>query len=423
MTPPETPDAPAAAPTSPFAYRDYAVYQASRFCVTLAIQMQGLAVGYHVYRLTGRTLDLALVGLAQFLPAFVLSLVTGHVADRFDRRHVLAFSGVAQAVVSALLALIAWTGAGGTPAIYAVLLIGGTARAFAGPAGSALMPTLVPGPVVPRAIAWSSTLWQIATIAGPALGGLVYGLSRVPTWVYTSCLVAELVSVAGFLAVRARPEIVRRGAVTLDSLFAGVRYVRSKPVLLGAISLDLFAVLLGGAVALLPVFAEDVLRVGVGGLAWMRSTPAIGAACMALILSQRPLARRSGTWMFAAVAVFGLATIVFGLSESFALSIAALFVIGASDMVSVYVRQTLIQLRTPDEMRGRVSAVNMVFVGASNELGEFESGVAATFFGDGPTGAIRAVVVGGIGTLCVVALWASLFPALRKVDKLDGAAG
>ncbi len=419
MTVPEAPAAAPAGPRSPFLYRDYAAYQASRFCVTVAIQMQGLAVGYHVYRLTGRTLDLAFVGLAQFLPAFVLSLFVGHVADRFDRRWILSLSGVAQAVVSALLALIAWTGTGGTPAIYAVLLLGGTARAFAGPAGSALMPTLVPGPTVPRAIAWSSTVWQIATITGPALGGLVYGLARAPTWVYATCLVVELASSVGFLVVRARPQVARRVTVTLDSLFAGVRYVRSKPVLLGAISLDLFAVLLGGAVALLPVFAEDVLRVGVGGLAWMRAMPAVGAASMALWLSQRPLSRRSGRWMFSAVAVFGLATITFGLSRSFPLSLAALFVIGASDMVSVFVRQTLIQLRTPDEMHGRVSAVNMVFVGASNELGEFESGVVATLFGDGPAGAIRAVVVGGIGTLCVVGLWASLFPALRTVDKLD----
>jgi len=409
----------ASAPGSPFAHRDYAVFQASRFCVTVAIQMQGLAVGYHVYRLTGRALDLAFVGLAQFLPAFVLSLVTGHVADRFDRRRVLAIAGLVQVLVSAALAVIAWTRWGGTPAIYAALVLGGTARAFAGPAGSALMPTLVPGPVMPRAIAWSSTIWQIATIAGPALGGLVYGLGDSPTPVYGACLVAELVSTVGFLAVRPRAQAARGGGATLDALLAGVRYVRSKPVLLGAISLDLFAVLLGGAVALLPVFADAVLEVGVNGLAWMRSMPAIGAACMALLLSTRPIASRSGAWMFAAVAVFGLATIAFGLSTDYRLSLAALFVIGASDMVSVYVRQTLIQLRTPDEMRGRVSAVNLVFVGASNELGEFESGLVATFFGDGPQGAIRAVVVGGLGTLAVVALWARLFPALRKADRLD----
>jgi MFS family permease len=406
-------------PGSPFAHRDYAVFQASRFCVTVAIQMQGLAVGYHVYRLTGRALDLAFVGLAQFLPAFVLSLVTGHVADRFDRRRVLAVAGLVQVLVSAALAAIAWTRWGGTPAIYAALVLGGTARAFAGPAGSALMPTLVPGPVMPRAIAWSSTIWQIATIAGPALGGLVYGLGDSPTAVYVACLGTELVSTAGFLAVRPRAQAARGGAATLDALLAGVRYVRSKPVLLGAISLDLFAVLLGGAVALLPVFADAVLEVGVNGLAWMRSMPAVGAACMALLLSTRPIASRAGTWMFAGVAVFGLATIVFGLSRDYWLSLGALFVIGASDMVSVYVRQTLIQLRTPDEMRGRVSAVNLVFVGASNELGEFESGLVATFFGDGPTGAIRAVVVGGLGTLGVVALWARLFPALRKADRLD----
>jgi MFS family permease len=409
----------ASAPGSPFAHRDYAVFQASRFCVTVAIQMQGLAVGYHVYRLTGRALDLAFVGLAQFLPAFVLSLVTGHVADRFDRRRVLAVAGLVQVLVSAALAVVAWTRWGGTPAIYAALVLGGTARAFAGPAGSALMPTLVPGPVMPRAIAWSSTIWQIATIVGPALGGVVYGISGSATTVYVGCLATELLSTVGFLAVRPRPQAARGGAATLDALLAGVRYVRSKPVLLGAISLDLFAVLLGGAVALLPVFADAVLDVGVNGLAWMRSMPAIGAACMALLLSTRPIAGRSGTWMFSAVAVFGLATILFGLSRNYWLSLSALFVVGASDMVSVYVRQTLIQLRTPDEMRGRVSAVNLVFVGASNELGEFESGLVATFFGDGPQGAVRAVVVGGLGTLAVVALWARIFPALRKADRLD----
>jgi MFS family permease len=398
---------------------DWLRYQGGRIAVTLGLQLQGVAVAWDVYRRTGRALDLAWVGLAQFAPAFLLTLVTGHVADRFDRRWVLAVTAAVKLAALGLFGLALGEVASVLP-VYALLVVVGTARAFAAPAGSALVPTTVPTAMLPTAIATSSGLWQIVTIVGPATGGAAVALADDAAPVYAASALLQAVGVVMPLRIAPRPRATSVGpAATLDTVLAGIRYVRARPVLLGAISLDLFAVLLGGAVALLPVFAEDVLRVGAAGLGWMRSMPAVGAAAMAVVLAVRPPTRRVGAWMLGCVAVFGAATIVFGVSTRFELSLAALFVLGASDMVSVYVRTTLVQLRTPDEMRGRVSAVNMVFVGASNELGEFESGLTAELLGGGAVGAVRAVVIGGVGTLLVVALWARAFPALRRVDRID----
>ncbi|HVO29552.1 MAG TPA: MFS transporter [bacterium] len=423
MPPPSIP------PYAAFQHRDFRFYQSARFLATIGMQMVSVAVGWQVYAITGRALDLGYVGLAQFAPAFVLSLVTGSAADRFDRRRLIITCYLAIACCYALLFAHTHAPVGGVQGIYAVLVLLGIAEAFTGPAASAFMPSLVPVEHFTNAVAWSSTTWQTATIVGPAAGGVVYAVamslrgSRVDDGsaadaVYAAsaaCLLA-----ATFLLGFVKARSVRRQTegTALQRLGAGVRYVFGKKIVLGAISLDLFAVLLGGAVALLPIYARDVLHTGPWGLGLLRSAPAIGAAAMAFWIAHHPLRRRSGATMLACVAVFGVTTIVFGLSTSFFLSLAALIVGGAADMVSVVVRQTLVQLSTPDAMRGRVSAVNLVFIGASNELGEFESGVTAQLFGS----AVTAVIVGGVGTLVVVALWTLLFPALRDVDRLEDVA-
>lgn len=389
---------------------------AGRFLTTVGIQMQSVAVGWQVYALTGDPLHLGWVGLAQFLPMVLLALVGGHVADRFDRRRIAVVCLLVFAVGAGVLAVLSGLGRPNLSALYCVLVALGTGRAFYGPAASALLPKLVPLRDFPNAVAWSSTVFQIAMVGGPAVGGAAYaGLG--PAWVYASTALAA--SAATLLVLRVKVDDTRVADTTpvWQRLLAGLRYVWTEKVILGAVSLDLFAVLLGGAVALLPAVARDVLHVGPSGLGVLRGAPAAGAALMALGLAFRPLGRRAGGVMLGAVAVFGVATIVLGCSRSFALSLAALLVLGAADMISVYVRQTLVQLGTPDAMRGRVSAVNLVFIGASNELGEFESGVTAAWFGVMP-----AIVLGGAGTLVVVLLWAALFPALRKVDRLDAIA-
>jgi MFS family permease len=379
----------------------------------LGVQMQSVAVGWQIYAATGRPLDLAWVGLAQFLPAAGLSLVTGHVADRFDRRRILISCQAALAALA--LALFVTTRAGtGIGPIYAVLVGVGVARAFIGPATQSMLPTLVPVEHFGNAVAWSASFFQVATVVGPMLGGIIYAIAGGPGAVYamsSACLVAALMLVASMNKARARAP---RAATTRASVLAGVRYVRGNPIVLGAISLDLFAVLLGGATALLPVYARDILKLGPWALGALRSAPAAGAAVIAITLARWPIQRRAGSKMLVCVAIFGAATIVFGLSRSFALSLAALVVTGAADMVSVFVRSTLVQLATPEAMRGRVSAVNMVFIGASNELGEFESGLMAQWLGTVPS-----VVVGGIGTLAVVALWAWRFPKLAGVDRIE----
>jgi MFS family permease len=398
-----------------FGYRDFRRFQSARLLSVLGMQMQSVAIGWQIYAITGRAIDLAWVGLAQFFPAAGLSLVTGHVADRFDRRTILAVCHAAMAGLSLALTFVARGGSARIAPIYAVLVGIGVARAFLGPANQALLPSLVPAEHFGNAVAWGSSLWQASTVAGPVLGGLAYAAFGGPALVYAAaaaCAASALVLVA---TMKARPAASRAKA-TRASVLAGVEYVRTNQIVLGAISLDLFAVLLGGATALLPIYARDILHLGPWALGALRAAPAAGAAVTGVVLAVLPLERRAGAKMFAGVALFGVGTIAFGLSTSFVPALAALVLIGAADMVSVFVRSALIQLATPDAMRGRVSAVNMVFIGASNELGEFESGLTAQWFG-----AVPSVVLGGVGTLVVVALWVWLFPELRDVDRLDDA--
>jgi len=402
-----------ASPLSAFQFRDFRLFQLGKLLSTLAFQMQGVAVGWQVYALTGSALDLGYVGLAQFLPAVLMSLLTGHVADRFDRRHVLVICQTVLLGCTLLLFAGAQAAEPSVAAIYVVLTLIGAARAFLGPASSALLPNLVPVEHFPNAVAWSSSTWQVAVMAGPALGGLAYSLGSAAR-VYAIALALEVITLLVFVLIRARGAAQEPRARGASELLAGLRYVWRNPVVLGAISLDLFAVLFGGAVALLPIYARDILHIGPSGMGVLRSAPALGALAVGVVLAYRPLRRHAGRAMFVSVALFGVATIVFGISSHFGVSLVALVVSGAADMVSVFVRQTLVQLRTPDAMRGRVSAVNLVFVGASNEFGEFESGVTAAWLG-----VVPAVVAGGVGTCLVVLVWAILFPALRNIDRLD----
>lgn len=400
-------------PFAIFASADFRRYQAARFVATLGTQMGSVAVAWLVYDHTRRPLDLGFVGLAQFAPAFVLALVTGSVADRYDRRLIVAIGHASVALIWGALGVLAHRGLDDVRPIYALLVALGTARAFQGPASSSLVPNLVAPAHLGSAVAWASTTWQVATIAGPSLGGLALSAST-PAGVFALSALGAIFACAAALSVAPRPPPAPTREPAVDRLLAGLRYVWRTPVVLGSISLDLFAVLLGGAVALMPVYAREILRAGPWALGVLRSAPAVGASLMALALAYRPIARRAGPWMFASVAVFGLATIAFGLSTNVWLSALALAVVGASDMVSVVIRQHAVQVATPDAMRGRVSAVNLVFVGASNELGEFESGLTAQWLGP-----VRAVVYGGVGTLLVVAAWTGLFPALRRLDRLD----
>jgi MFS family permease len=402
-----------------FSHREFNLFQTAKIFAVLASQMQSVAIGWQVYAITGRPMDLAWVGLAQFFPALLLSLVTGHAADRIERRRILMACHGAMAMLSVALLLLAR--AGGTHAhllpIYAVLVGVGVARAFQGPAGQSLLPSLVPVAHFANAVTWGSFLWQATMVIGPTLGGILYATAGGPGLVYGLAAGWSLGAFVMLAAMKPIVRVARPEPVTRKSLLAGVRYVRGNQIVLGAISLDLFAVLLGGATALLPVYARDILHLGPWALGTLRSAPAVGAALTGLALAARPIERRAGAKMLACVGIFGVATIVFGLSHSFALSLLALTLVGASDMVSVVVRSSLVQLATPDAMRGRVSAVNMVFIGASNELGEFESGLTAQWFG-----AVPSVVLGGVGTLLVVALWAWRFPRLGRVDRLQDAA-
>jgi MFS family permease len=399
-------------PASAFSLPGFRLYWAARLCASLATQMQSIAVGWQVYDLTHRPLDLGLVGLAQFLPALSLALVTGHIADRYDRRRILALCVIVEAICALLLLSLTIQGNREERRIFAILFLFGVARAFEFPASIALMPNLVPPQQFASAAAWSSSAWQTATIVGPALGGLLYALG--PVVVYSLC--GGLLCTAAVVVSRIHIErsTTVKKAVTWESLLSGLAFIRSQPLVLGAISLDLFAVLLGGATALLPIYARDILQVGPSGLGLLRSVPALGALVTVLVLVRRPISRRAGPLLFVTVGVFGLATIVFGLSHNLWLSLATLALLGAADMVSVVIRRVLVQLSTPDEVRGRVSAVEAVFIGASNELGEFESGITAAWLG-----VVPAVVLGGAGTLTVVLLWAWLFPQLRRVDGLE----
>ena len=391
---------------------DFRFYGAARFLSGLAYQMQAVAIGWFVYDLTRSALALGLVGLAGFLPAMLSALVSGHVADAYERRLVGASAFGLQAMASFGLLAYALSGYGAVWPIYALVVIVGTARAFANPALQALLPTLVPGRLFGSAIAWNSSLWQTASVMGPALGGLLYAFGPMVVFALAGSSFACASLCVAVIRHRPAPP-TERPKVTWEALSAGLRYIRSQPVVLGAISLDLVAVLLGGATALLPIYAAAVLHVGPVGLGALRSMPAAGAVATAVFLAYRPLRRHAGLRMLRAVAVFGLATMVFGLSTSLPLSMACLFVTGAADMISVYVRQSFVQGETPDAMRGRVAAVNTVFIGASNELGEFESGVLAAAIG-----AVPAVVFGGVATILVALAWGRLFPALRDRDRL-----
>ena len=405
-----------------FAHRDFRLAMLAKTASVTAGQMQSVAIGWHVYEVTRRPLDLGLVGLAQFLPAAALSLVAGQVADRVDKRKILLVYHLGMVAASAALFAIARSGTPSVLPIYAVAVTLGTFRTFAGPANQSLLPHLVPIEVFPRAVAWSSSIWQAAAILGPALGGALQGTfggdpARAAALVYALAGALSCGSFFGILSMSVRTGPSDRASPSLSTVLAGVRFVFREKLVLGSISLDLFAVLFGGAVALMPVYARDILHAGPIGLGLLRSAPALGAATTAVVLAYHPVRRHLGPVLFVSVALFGASTIAFGLSRHIALSLFALFVVGASDMVSVVIRQLLVQLATPPSMRGRVSAVNLVFVGASNELGEFESGLTAAWLG-----AVPAVVLGGVGTLLVVAAFAVLFPTLRKMDEVPAAA-
>ncbi|MCX8502613.1 MAG: MFS transporter [Beijerinckiaceae bacterium] len=397
--------------SSAFASRDYRVFFTSRVLSALGHQMEVVALGWLVYEMTGSAFALGLIGLASFLPVLTMSLISGHVADRFDRRWIAIICYILIAIGSAGLIVCALIGTPALYAVYGITILLGFARSFSNPATQALMPTLVPREALPNAISWSTSAWQSASIVGPALGGILYIFG--PGTVFGIAGLMFIGACFCLYAIHTRPEAQKREPATLEAALAGIRFMREKPVILGAISLDLFAVLLGGASALLPVYAHDILMTGPWGLGVLRSAISVGAILMAIVLARFPVNRNSGRLMLISVAIFGLTIIVFGLSTNFWLSLAALLVMGASDMISVYIRQTLVQSETPDAMRGRVSAVSTVFIGASNELGEFESGMMAAAFGTVPS-----VVIGGIGTLIVVALWATFFPSLRDRDRL-----
>lgn len=386
-------------------------YLTARFIASIATQVQTVAVGWQVFRATGDPFDLGLVALSQFLPFVLLILPAGHVADRYDRRRIQLVTYVLLAVCAAALLGLALAGNIDTGPVFAVMVLFGIARAFNHPVGQALLPNLAPIELFPRAVAVNSSLGQVATIAGPAIGGaLVLFGEQVAFGLSLLLLVAAVILVAG-LRGGGRTEASTE-PVSWAALLTGVNFVRSRPIVLGSISLDLFAVLFGGAEALLPIYAGEILDVGPVGLGIMRAAPAVGAGVLAAVVAVRPIRRNVGRWMFGGVIVFGIATMLFGVSTSFPLSVAALIVMGAGDMVSVYIRHLLVQLETPDAIRGRVSAVNSVFIGASNELGEFESGITASWWGIVP-----AVVVGGAATLAVAATWTRVFPVLRRLDR------
>lgn len=395
-----------------FRHKGYSLYFLSRFLGTFAVQIISVAVGWQMYDETGNAFYLGLIGLFQFLPALLLTLVTGTIADRYNRRMIASICFAVATACAACLLAITVLGLFSPWPVFGLLVIFGTERAFSGPALQSLAPNLVPERDLANAIAWNSSSWQIASIVGPVAGGLLYGGGA--TLAYSTAL--ALFAAATLLMLTVPKPAQRRPAsvITIKTILAGFRFITSEKVVLGAISLDLFVVLLGGAVALMPVFARDILELGPWGLGMLRAAPGVGGVAVALLLASVPIRHHAGYYMFAGVAIFGLSTLVFGLSESAWISIAALAVMGGADMISVYVRETLIALWTPDELRGRVNAVNMVFVGASNELGEFRAGTMAHVIG-----AVPAVVFGGVGSLAVAVAWAMMFTKLRKVDSLE----
>jgi MFS family permease len=439
-----------------FTYPNFVAYTFARFFIVLALEMQSVAVGWQVYEITKRPIDLGYVGLAQFLPGFVLFLFAGHAADLFDRRKLLMWCYAGYALSSALLLAVTRHAPVSVHLIYVVLVLVGSVRSFSFPVSRAILPQLVPTEHFPNAVAWNASTFQVATIAGPALGGIVYAAFRGPEAVYVTSVVVAVLSMLLTLRIQlidgsaertraqgiavepnadqANADQAKAGEVnagqadgsqsqanrppakepiSLRTVLAGFHFIWEKKLILGSISLDMFAVLLGGAVALLPIYARTILHTGPWGLGLLRSAPGVGAALMAIVVAHWPIRRRAGITMLTAVAGFGVFTIIFGISHNLIVSLIALLLLGASDMVSVIIRATLVQVATRDEMRGRVNAVDMLFIGVSNELGEFESGLTAQWFGTVP-----AVILGGVGTLAVIAAWAWLFPELRKADQL-----
>lgn len=409
---------PLSAGTAAFRFSGFRLYQVARFCIVFCTEMQSVAVGWQVYEITRRPLDLGLTGLVQFLPGILLFLVAGHVTDRFDRLKILTLCYVGFAISSALLLVVALNQealhrAGTVRPIFAILFLVGVVRCFSMPSSRALLPQLVPEEQFQNAVAWNSSIFQFATILGPALGGVLYAIFRGPIAVYATAVVAATLATLTSLRIQSASKPRAREPFSIKTVFAGFHYIWEHKIIFGSISLDLFAVLLGGAVALLPVYAKEILATGPWGLGLLRSAPGVGALTMALLLAYNPIRKRAGATMLWCVGGFGIFTMVFGVSRSLWLSLLSLFLVGAADMVSVVVRGVLIQVETPDEMRGRVNAVDMIFIGASNELGEFESGLAAQYLG-----AVPAVVLGGAGTILVTLLWAWLFPQLRRADTL-----
>lgn len=411
---------PEPSPGGAFRSKDFRLYQGARLLVILGAEAQSVAVAWQVYQITHSALSLGYTGLALFLPGLFFMLPAGHVADRYDKRYVILTCYGLQAICTATLLSIALHPVHSILPIYAVLFLIGTGRCFSGPAASALLPSLVPKQDFVNAVTWGATVYQTANATGPMVGGLLFTATFVALGRFTGAPVVycfTLCTLLGFMVlvglIRARAVAGPEKAFRLDTVLAGLRYVAQTRLLLGSISLDLFAVLLGGAVALMPIFAHDVLHAGPQGLGLLRAMPSLGALAVSLTLIVRPIKRRAGKTMLACVGIFGVATVIFGLSRSFWISMTALFFVGASDMVSVVVRSSILQLATPEEMRGRVSAVNWLFIGASNEFGEFESGLTAHWFGPVP-----AVVLGGVASLLVTATAAVLFPTLRRADQL-----
>jgi MFS family permease len=402
--------------------RDFALYLGSRFCASIATQMVIMAVGWQVYHITGRVLDLGLIGLSQFLPFLCLVLFSGHVADQFDRRLIIMLGHCAYVVCTLLLFSFAWLKVQTTLPIFAVLAFLGITRAFQMPAAQSFLPTIVTTVSLRNALALNSSANQVASILGPSVGGIVYAIAEGRLGQNTGAGVvygaaAILLSAAIVLVslIRKRRAASGRPALNWSTLLSGLHFVWHRKTVLGAISLDLFAVLFGGATALLPAYTREVLHAGPDVFGYLRAAPAIGAGAMALWLAFRPISRHVGVTMFAGVAAFGTATMVLGLTHVFWVALIALVILGMGDMISVFVRSLLVQLQTPDEIRGRVSAVTSVFIGASNELGEFESGTTAAWFG-----LVPAIVIGGVATMIITVLWAKvLFPALWRMQTFE----
>ncbi|WP_417561418.1 MFS transporter [Marinomonas sp.] len=395
-----------------FKHPNFVHYWIGQIASSFAFQMLSVGIGWQMYDLTNSPMALGLVGLCQFLPQLLLTLVVGHVADHYNRRLICVCTRLSMAMTVGILAYGNMSSTISAEMIYLCAALLGTARAFEMPANQAILPNLIPNELLSRAVSAIASAREISVIAGPALGGLIYLLG--PTTLYLSSMTFFFISCIIMFFLHYNFTVKSKSPISMTHLLGGITFIRGNKVILGSVSLDMFAVLLGGATALLPIVAKDILHTGPWGLGLLRCSPALGALLMSIYLARRPIKHSVGKIMFAAVAIFGAATILFGLSENLILSMLALVLLGLSDMISVVIRSTLVQLETPDEMRGRVSAANSVFIGSSNQLGEFESGVTAAWFG-----VVPAIVIGGVGTIAVVGLWMYLFPTLLKRDTLD----